>query len=94
MSSYLLLPDGEYVAFASRAGVCNLFVCFDDEQIRRQSTWELRTFKERWNRAVEEDKNWIDRSSSTRNRISNNRRFKRSSVISSLLQSQAEETRK
>ncbi|XP_033133855.1 uncharacterized protein LOC103830459 isoform X1 [Brassica rapa] len=63
-------------------------------EIRRQSTWELRTFKERWNRAVEEDKNWIDRSSSTRNRISNNRRFKRSSVISSLLQSQAEETRK
>ncbi|KAK5826988.1 26S proteasome regulatory subunit rpn-1 [Gossypium arboreum] len=29
-------------------------------QIRRQSTWELEVFKERWNRAVEEDKNWVD----------------------------------
>ncbi|XP_048626043.1 uncharacterized protein LOC106391161 isoform X2 [Brassica napus] len=61
-------------------------------EIRRQSTWELQTFKKRWNRAVEEDKNWVDRSSSTRNRISNNRRFKRTSVISSLLQRQAQET--
>ncbi|CAH2047875.1 unnamed protein product [Thlaspi arvense] len=61
-------------------------------EIRRQSTWELQTFKERWNRAVAEDKNWVDRSSSTRNRIGNNRRLKRSSVISSLLQRKAEET--
>ncbi|KAF5475622.1 hypothetical protein F2P56_007414 [Juglans regia] len=29
-------------------------------EIRRQSTWELQTFKERWNQAVEEDKNWVD----------------------------------
>ncbi|EXB51801.1 hypothetical protein L484_006374 [Morus notabilis] len=29
-------------------------------EIRRQSTWELQVFKERWNRAVEEDKNWVD----------------------------------
>ncbi|KAF3451542.1 hypothetical protein FNV43_RR07637 [Rhamnella rubrinervis] len=29
-------------------------------EIRRQSTWELQVFKERWNRAVEQDKNWVD----------------------------------
>ncbi|KAE8664512.1 F-box protein [Hibiscus syriacus] len=29
-------------------------------KIRRQSTWELKVFKERWNQAVEEDKNWVD----------------------------------
>ncbi|KAK4589959.1 hypothetical protein RGQ29_020505 [Quercus rubra] len=29
-------------------------------EIRRQSTWELQMFKERWNQAVEEDKNWVD----------------------------------
>ncbi|XVE51272.1 hypothetical protein DITRI_Ditri02bG0026700 [Diplodiscus trichospermus] len=29
-------------------------------EIRRQSTWELKVFKERWNQAVEEDKNWVD----------------------------------
>ncbi|GMY37262.1 DUF707 domain-containing protein [Fagus crenata] len=29
-------------------------------EIRRQSTWELQIFKERWNQAVEEDKNWVD----------------------------------
>lgn len=29
-------------------------------EIRRQSTWELQVFKERWNRAVEEDPNWVD----------------------------------
>ncbi|XP_010451768.1 PREDICTED: uncharacterized protein LOC104733941, partial [Camelina sativa] len=61
-------------------------------EIRRQSTWELRSFKERWNQAVAEDKNWVDRSSSTRNRIGNNRRLKRSSVIPSLVQRKAKET--
>ncbi|XP_033133774.1 uncharacterized protein LOC103836245 isoform X1 [Brassica rapa] len=35
--------------------------------IRRQSTWELQTFEERWNKAVEQDKNWIK---------SNNRRLR------------------
>lgn len=29
-------------------------------EIRRQSTWELQTFKERWERAVKEDKDWVD----------------------------------
>ncbi|XP_022723404.1 uncharacterized protein LOC111280361 isoform X2 [Durio zibethinus] len=29
-------------------------------EIRRQSTGELKAFKERWNKAVEEDKNWVD----------------------------------
>lgn len=29
-------------------------------EIRRQSTWELQIFKERWNRAVEDDKKWVD----------------------------------
>ncbi|PON70994.1 hypothetical protein PanWU01x14_077040 [Parasponia andersonii] len=29
-------------------------------EIRRQSTWELQIFKERWNRAVEEDKDWVE----------------------------------
>ncbi|KAK3028514.1 hypothetical protein RJ639_038582 [Escallonia herrerae] len=29
-------------------------------EIRRQSTSELQTFKERWEQAAEEDKNWVD----------------------------------
>ncbi|KAK6264783.1 Protein of unknown function DUF707 - like 7 [Theobroma cacao] len=29
-------------------------------EIRRQSTWELQVFKDRWNQAVEEDKSWVD----------------------------------
>ncbi|KAK8353708.1 uncharacterized protein LOC108450201 isoform X3 [Gossypium arboreum] len=29
-------------------------------EIRRQSTWELKIFKERWNQAVTQDKDWID----------------------------------
>ncbi|KAE8733228.1 hypothetical protein F3Y22_tig00001478pilonHSYRG00471 [Hibiscus syriacus] len=29
-------------------------------EIRRQSTWEHKAFKERWNQAVEEDKDWAD----------------------------------
>ncbi|KAJ0248147.1 Lysine ketoglutarate reductase trans-splicing-like protein [Hirschfeldia incana] len=45
--------------------------------IRRQSTWELRTFEERWNKAVEKDKNWIDPSSSKRKTNGNNRRLRR-----------------
>ncbi|XP_019092485.1 PREDICTED: uncharacterized protein LOC104748294 [Camelina sativa] len=54
-------------------------------EIHRQSTWELQTFKERWNQAVAEDKNWVDRFSSTWNRVGNNRRLKRSSVIKKTL---------
>ncbi|KAG7019637.1 hypothetical protein SDJN02_18600 [Cucurbita argyrosperma subsp. argyrosperma] len=29
-------------------------------EIRRQSTWELQIFKNRWNKAVAEDKSWVD----------------------------------
>ncbi|EEF40904.1 conserved hypothetical protein [Ricinus communis] len=29
-------------------------------EIRRQSTWELQIFKERWNEAVKEDEDWVD----------------------------------
>jgi len=29
------------------------------EQIRRQSAWELKIFKERWNQAITEDKSWV-----------------------------------
>ncbi|XP_059291009.1 uncharacterized protein LOC132044525 [Lycium ferocissimum] len=29
-------------------------------EIRRQSTYELQIFKDRWKRAIEEDKNWVD----------------------------------
>ncbi|KAF9672293.1 hypothetical protein SADUNF_Sadunf11G0026300 [Salix dunnii] len=29
-------------------------------EIRRQSTWELQIFKDRWNQAVKEDKKWVD----------------------------------
>ncbi|KAL8506982.1 hypothetical protein ACS0TY_017750 [Phlomoides rotata] len=29
-------------------------------EIRRQSTYELQTFKERWERAVKEDENWVN----------------------------------
>jgi len=67
-------------------------MCVFCEQIRRQSTWELQAFKERWNQAVAEDKYWVERSSPSRNRIGNNRRLKRSSMIPSLLQRKAEET--
>ncbi|CAN1284269.1 hypothetical protein LINPERPRIM_LOCUS18569 [Linum perenne] len=29
-------------------------------EIRRQSTWELQIFKDRWNRAIRQDNHWID----------------------------------
>ncbi|KAJ7968487.1 Lysine ketoglutarate reductase trans-splicing-like protein (DUF707) [Quillaja saponaria] len=29
-------------------------------EIRRQSTWELQIFKERWNQAIAEDRGWVD----------------------------------
>lgn len=29
-------------------------------EIRRQSTWELEVFKERWNKAIADDKKWVD----------------------------------
>ncbi|XP_020222798.1 uncharacterized protein LOC109805200 [Cajanus cajan] len=29
-------------------------------EIRRQSTWELKVFKDRWKRAIDEDKSWVD----------------------------------
>ncbi|XP_044512450.1 uncharacterized protein LOC123230335 isoform X2 [Mangifera indica] len=29
-------------------------------EIRRQSTWELQTFKNRWKKAIKEDKAWVD----------------------------------
>ncbi|XP_065877744.1 uncharacterized protein [Euphorbia lathyris] len=29
-------------------------------EIRRQSTWELQIFKQRWNEAVRRDKSWVD----------------------------------
>ncbi|TKY59328.1 hypothetical protein E2542_SST16413 [Spatholobus suberectus] len=29
-------------------------------EIRRQSTWELKVFKERWNQAIAEDRSWVD----------------------------------
>ncbi|CAI0407326.1 unnamed protein product [Linum tenue] len=38
------------------------------EQIRRQSTWELQIFKDRWNKAVKEDKFWVDPFRSIRRR--------------------------
>ncbi|CAN1221915.1 hypothetical protein LINGRAPRIM_LOCUS440 [Linum grandiflorum] len=31
-----------------------------EKKIRRQSTWELQVFKNRWNKAVREDKFWVD----------------------------------
>ncbi|KAL0300727.1 UNVERIFIED_CONTAM: hypothetical protein Sradi_6349500 [Sesamum radiatum] len=37
-------------------------------EIRRQSTIELKKFKERWERAVKEDKKWVDPFPSTRKR--------------------------
>ncbi|KAK6154720.1 hypothetical protein DH2020_008968 [Rehmannia glutinosa] len=37
-------------------------------EIRRQSTIELQTFKQRWERAVKEDGNWVDPFPSTRKR--------------------------
>ncbi|KAF8108103.1 hypothetical protein N665_0115s0109 [Sinapis alba] len=53
--------------------------------IRRQSTWELQTFEERWNKAVEEDKNWINPSSSSsrkkRESNGNNRRLRRGNIL-------------
>ncbi|KAJ6925765.1 hypothetical protein NC651_010252 [Populus alba x Populus x berolinensis] len=37
-------------------------------EIRRQSTWELQIFKDRWKQAVKEDKNWVDPFLRNRNR--------------------------
>ncbi|CAI9783831.1 unnamed protein product [Fraxinus pennsylvanica] len=37
-------------------------------EIRRQSTTELQIFKERWERAIKEDKNWVDPFSRRRRR--------------------------
>ncbi|KAK6124330.1 hypothetical protein DH2020_041900 [Rehmannia glutinosa] len=37
-------------------------------EIRRQSSIELKKFKERWERAVKEDRNWVDPFASTRKR--------------------------
>jgi len=39
------------------------------EQIRRQSTWEFEIFKERWNKAIGADKNWVDPFKSDQRRI-------------------------
>ncbi|CAH8388930.1 unnamed protein product [Eruca vesicaria subsp. sativa] len=52
-----------------------------EKKIRRQSTWELQTFEERWNKAVEEDKNWIDPSSSKRKSNGSNSRLRRGKRI-------------
>ncbi|XP_056848623.1 uncharacterized protein LOC108819664 [Raphanus sativus] len=49
--------------------------------IRRQSTWELQIFEERWNKSVEQDKNWIDPSSSKLKNNGNNRRLRRGKRI-------------
>eukprot|EP00256_Glycine_max_P054320 XP_014621137.1 uncharacterized protein LOC100807744 isoform X2 [Glycine max] len=38
-------------------------------EIRRQSTWELEVFNERWNRAIAEDKNWVNPFKSDKKRI-------------------------
>ncbi|CAN1165989.1 hypothetical protein LINPERHAP2_LOCUS26479 [Linum perenne] len=37
-------------------------------EIRRQSTWELQIFKDRWNKATREDKSWVDPFRSKRRR--------------------------
>ncbi|KAG8482147.1 hypothetical protein CXB51_026850 [Gossypium anomalum] len=55
----LALPPSLLVlsVFFSRHGASS----FDlRTEIRRQSTWELKVFKERWNQSVEADKNWVD----------------------------------
>ncbi|RDX62277.1 hypothetical protein CR513_59410, partial [Mucuna pruriens] len=38
-------------------------------EIRRQSTWEFEIFKERWNEAIAEDKNWVDPFKTNQRRI-------------------------
>ncbi|CAJ1961576.1 unnamed protein product [Sphenostylis stenocarpa] len=38
-------------------------------EIRRQSTWEFEIFKERWNEAISQDKNWVDPFKSDQRRI-------------------------
>ncbi|KAL3624900.1 hypothetical protein CASFOL_031568 [Castilleja foliolosa] len=47
-------------------------------EIRRQSTIELQTFKERWEKAVEEDDKWVDPFPSTRKRKLRREKRKRS----------------
>ncbi|XP_004504995.1 uncharacterized protein [Cicer arietinum] len=37
-------------------------------EIRRQSTWELEIFKERWNQAIAEDRSWVNPSKSDQRR--------------------------
>ncbi|CAH2038297.1 unnamed protein product, partial [Thlaspi arvense] len=68
--TFMILYSGRYFKRHSHT-------TFDSRtSIRRQSTWELQTFEERWNRAVEEDKNWIDPASS-KARSKSNRRLRR-----------------
>ncbi|KAI4299315.1 hypothetical protein L6164_032784 [Bauhinia variegata] len=43
-------------------------------EIRRQSSWELQIFKERWNKAVAEDRNWVDPYKSDLRRLIRRRR--------------------
>ncbi|KAK8585299.1 hypothetical protein V6N13_139232 [Hibiscus sabdariffa] len=48
-------------AYVQRRRASSQASSFDPRaEIRRQSTWELKVFKERWNQAVEQDKHWID----------------------------------
>ncbi|KAL2343978.1 hypothetical protein Fmac_005263 [Flemingia macrophylla] len=42
-------------------------------EIRRQSTWELQVFKDRWNRAIDEDKSWVDPFNSDKKRARHRR---------------------
>ncbi|XP_057748723.1 uncharacterized protein LOC130967746 isoform X2 [Arachis stenosperma] len=46
-------------------------------EIRRQSTWELEVFKERWNRATSEDTRWVDPYKSDQRRFRRRRNSKR-----------------
>ncbi|CAJ1936368.1 unnamed protein product [Sphenostylis stenocarpa] len=43
-------------------------------EIRRQSTWELQVFKDRWNRAVAEDKSWVNPFKSNQRRMRHRKR--------------------
>ncbi|CAA2979633.1 uncharacterized protein LOC111370569 isoform X1 [Olea europaea subsp. europaea] len=49
-------------------------------EIRRQSTSELQIFKERWERAIKEDKNWVDPFPASRRRRQRRSRSRRGNL--------------
>ncbi|XP_027346395.1 uncharacterized protein LOC113858116 isoform X2 [Abrus precatorius] len=70
--------DTTRVSNRKRRTVRHGAAAFDQRiEIRRQSTWELQVFKERWNQAIAEDRNWVDPFKSDQRRMRQRRNSQR-----------------